>query len=108
MDLLRETYGESSSREVSHFPSRTDGSPLPGFSGGYGNAVRLAREGKLSGLLFVSEISRWDADSRQFVRASPISNSSGPMTAPLFGKDEFNGLFPLLVRRIWASLDGFC
>ncbi|MGB7946299.1 MAG: metal ABC transporter permease [Candidatus Binatia bacterium] len=32
------------------------------------SAVRLAREGKLSGLLFVSEISRWDVDSRQFVR----------------------------------------
>ena len=25
-----------------------------------GNAVRLAREGKLSGLIFVSEISRWE------------------------------------------------
>ena len=31
-------------------------------------AVRLAREGKLSGLIFVGEISRWEADSRQFVR----------------------------------------
>jgi hypothetical protein len=28
----------------------------------------LAREGKLAGLLFVSEISRWDVVSRQFVR----------------------------------------
>src|SRR5215510_5783226 len=33
-------------------------------------AARLAREGKLSGLIFVSEILRWEADSRQFVRVS--------------------------------------
>jgi hypothetical protein len=41
---------------------------FPAFPAEPGNAVRLAREGKLSGLLFVSEISRWEADSRQFVR----------------------------------------
>jgi hypothetical protein len=39
--------------------------PLPSDSGG---AVRLAREGKLSGLIFVSEIRRWEGESQQFVR----------------------------------------
>ena len=48
-------------------PEQTD-ARFPAFAADTGNAVRLAREGKLSGLVFVSEISRWEADSRQFVR----------------------------------------
>jgi hypothetical protein len=32
-------------------------------------AVRLAREGKLSGTLFVSEIWRWEGETQKFVRA---------------------------------------
>jgi hypothetical protein len=48
-------------------PEQTD-ARIPAFPADVGNAVRLAREGKLSGLIFVSEISRWEADSRQFVR----------------------------------------
>jgi ABC-type Mn2+/Zn2+ transport system permease subunit len=39
--------------------------PLPSDADG---AVRVARDGKLSGLVFVTEIRRWEADSRQFVR----------------------------------------
>jgi hypothetical protein len=41
---------------------------FPAFPVDPGNALRLAAEGKLNGLLFVSEIARWDVDSRQFVR----------------------------------------
>jgi hypothetical protein len=32
------------------------------------SALRLAREGKLSGVVFVSEIRRWEADMQRFVR----------------------------------------
>jgi hypothetical protein len=39
--------------------------PLPSDPAG---AVRVAREGKLSGLIFVSEIRRWEVESQKFVR----------------------------------------
>jgi len=32
------------------------------------SALRLAREGQLSGIVFVSEIRRWEADMQRFVR----------------------------------------
>jgi hypothetical protein len=41
---------------------------FPPFPSDAAGAVRLAREGKLSGVAFVSEIWRWEADSKQFVR----------------------------------------
>lgn len=41
---------------------------FPPLSSDSGGAVRLAREGKLSGLIFVSEIRRWEGESQQFVR----------------------------------------
>jgi ABC-type Mn2+/Zn2+ transport system permease subunit len=40
--------------------------PLPADAG---SAARVAKEGKLSGLLFVSEIRRWDGEPQKFVRA---------------------------------------
>jgi hypothetical protein len=71
MDLLRDdlrreleqrgfrvTLPEQKDARFSAFPVEPD------------SAARLAREGKLSGLIFVSEILRWEADSRQFVRVS--------------------------------------
>jgi hypothetical protein len=71
MDLLRDTlrqeleqkgYGVKVPEEVdARFP------PLPAEDNG---AVRLAREGKLSGLVFVSEIWRWEGEPQKFVRAS--------------------------------------
>jgi ABC-type Mn2+/Zn2+ transport system permease subunit len=64
VDLRREL--EQKGFRVS-LPEQTD-PRFPAFPADTGNAVRVAREGKLSGLIFVSEISRWDADSRQFVR----------------------------------------
>jgi ABC-type Mn2+/Zn2+ transport system permease subunit len=49
-------------------PEETDDRfpPLPTDSNG---AVRVAREGKLSGLIFVSEIWRWEGEPQKFVRA---------------------------------------
>jgi len=41
---------------------------FPPLSSDAGGAVRVAREGKLSGLIFVSEIRRWEGTSQQFVR----------------------------------------
>jgi hypothetical protein len=69
MDLLREDLRRELEQKGFSItlPEQTD-PRFPAFPVEPGNAVRLAREGKLSGLLFVSEISRWDVDSRQFVR----------------------------------------
>jgi hypothetical protein len=69
MDLLREDLRRELEQKGFRItlPEQTD-PRFPAFPADAGNAVRLAREGKLSGLLFVSEISRWDVDSRQFVR----------------------------------------
>jgi hypothetical protein len=69
MDLLRDDLRrelEQRGLRVT-LPEQTD-ARFPAFPADPGNAVRLAREGKLSGLIFVSEIWRWEADSRQFVR----------------------------------------
>jgi ABC 3 transport family len=69
MDLLREDLRRELDQRGFHItlPEQTD-ARFPAFPADTSNAVRLAREGKLSGLIFVSEISRWEADSRQFVR----------------------------------------
>jgi ABC-type Mn2+/Zn2+ transport system permease subunit len=69
MDLLREDLRRELEQKGFRItlPEQTD-PRFPAFPADPGNAVRVAREGKLSGLLFVSEISRWDVDSRQFVR----------------------------------------
>jgi hypothetical protein len=69
MDLLREDLRRELEQKGFRItlPEQTD-PRFSAFPTDTGNAVRLAREGKLSGLLFVSEISRWDVDSRHFVR----------------------------------------
>jgi ABC-type Mn2+/Zn2+ transport system permease subunit len=69
MDLLRDDLRRELEQRGFRvtLPEQTD-ARFPAFPAEAGNAVRLAHEGKLSGLLFVSEISRWEADSRQFVR----------------------------------------
>jgi ABC-type Mn2+/Zn2+ transport system permease subunit len=69
MDLLRDDLRRELEQRGFRvtLPEQTD-ARFPAFPAEPGNAVRLAREGKLAGLLFVSEISRWDADSRHFVR----------------------------------------
>jgi ABC-type Mn2+/Zn2+ transport system permease subunit len=69
MDLLREELRRELEQKGFHIdlPEKTD-ARFPAFPVDTDNVLRLAREGKLAGLLFVSEISRWEADSRQFVR----------------------------------------
>ena len=71
MDLLRDDLRRELEQRGFRItlPEQTD-ARFPAFPAEPGNALRLAREGKLSGLIFVSEISRWEADSRQFVRVS--------------------------------------
>ncbi len=41
---------------------------FPPFPADMNGAVRMARDGKLSGLIFVSEIWRWEGESQKFVR----------------------------------------
>ena len=48
-------------------PEQTD-PRFPAFPADTGNAVRVGSRWETFGLIFVSEISRWEADSRQFVR----------------------------------------
>jgi ABC-type Mn2+/Zn2+ transport system permease subunit len=69
MDLLRDDLRRELEQRGFRvtLPEQTD-ARFPAFPAEPGNAVRMAREGKLAGLLFVSEISRWEASSRQFVR----------------------------------------
>lgn len=69
MDLLRDDLRRELEQRGFRvaLPEQTD-ARFPAFPADAGNAVQLAREGKLSGLIFVSEISRWEANSRQFVR----------------------------------------
>jgi ABC-type Mn2+/Zn2+ transport system permease subunit len=69
MDLLRDDLRRELEQRGFRvtLPEQTD-ARFPAFPADTSNAVRVAREGKLSGLIFVSEISRWEADSRQFVR----------------------------------------
>ena len=69
MDLLREDIRRELEQKGFRItlPEQTD-PRFPAFPADADNAARLAREGKLSGLLFVGEISRWEPDSRQFVR----------------------------------------
>ena len=69
MDLLRDDLRRELEQRGFRvtLPEQTD-ARFPAFPADTGNAVRLAREGKLSGLIFVSEIWRWEADSRKFVR----------------------------------------
>ena len=69
MDLLRDDLRRELEQKGFRvtLPENTD-ARFPAFPAEPDHAVRLARDGKLSGLIFVSEISRWEADSRQFVR----------------------------------------
>src|SRR5262245_28684149 len=71
MDLLREDLRRELEQRGFRvtFPEQTD-TRFSAFPVEPASAARLAREGKLSGLIFVSELLRWEADSRQFVRVS--------------------------------------
>jgi hypothetical protein len=68
MDLLRDSLRD----ELTHrgyrvaLPEDVDPRfpPLPADLG----AIRIAREGKISGLVFVGEIRRWEVEAQKFVR----------------------------------------
>jgi hypothetical protein len=69
MDLLRDSLRQELRQKGYRvtLPEETDTRfpPLPADSNG---AVRVAREGKLAGLILVSEIWRWEGESQRFVR----------------------------------------
>jgi hypothetical protein len=70
MDLLRENLRAELAQkgfEIS-LPEAKD-ARFPPLSADATGAARVAREGKLSGLIFVSEIWRWEGESQTFVRA---------------------------------------
>src|SRR5215475_2140282 len=71
MDLLREDLRRELEQRGFRvaLPEQTD-ARFSAFPVEPASVARLAREGKLSGLIFVSELLRWEADSRQFVRVS--------------------------------------
>jgi ABC-type Mn2+/Zn2+ transport system permease subunit len=69
MDLLRDSVRaelEQKGYRVA-FPEDMD-ARFPPLASEAGVAVRVGREGKLSGLIFVSEIRRWEGETQQFVR----------------------------------------
>lgn len=70
MDLLRDALRQELERNGYRvrFPEQSD-ARFPPLGADSTAAVRLAREGRLSGLLFVSEIWRWEGESQKFVRA---------------------------------------
>jgi hypothetical protein len=69
MDLLRDSLRQELRQKgyVIALPEETDKRfpPLPASGNG---ASQLAREGRLSGLIFVSEIRRWEGEPQKFVR----------------------------------------
>ena len=64
-DSLRQELDQKGYRVTLPEESDTRFPPLPADTNG---TVRTAREGKLSGLIFVSEIWRWEGESQKFVR----------------------------------------
>ena len=69
MDLLRDGLRQELQQNGYRvtFPEETD-ARFPPFSSDTNAAVQLGRDGKLSGLVFVSEIWRWEGYPQQFVR----------------------------------------
>ena len=69
MDLLRDDLRSAVMQKgySVRFPEETD-ERFPAFPADTASAVRLGREGRLSGLVLVSEIRRWEASNQQFVR----------------------------------------
>ena len=69
MDLLRDSLRQELEQKGYRvtLPEDTD-TRFPPLSADANGAARVAREGKLSGLVFVSEIRRWEGESQRFVR----------------------------------------
>jgi hypothetical protein len=69
MDLLRDNLRHGLEQQGFRVAlSEQIDSRFPALPSDASAAVRVAREGNLAGIVFVSEIWRWEADSRQFVR----------------------------------------
>jgi hypothetical protein len=70
MDLLRDSLRQELQQNGYRvtFPEDTD-ARFPPFPADTDDAVRLGREGRLSGLVFVSEIWRWEGEPQRFLRA---------------------------------------
>ena len=68
-DLLRENLQTELTQKGFQIslPEEKD-ARFPAFPADTGTAARVAREGKLSGVVFVSEIRRWETDTQKFVR----------------------------------------
>jgi hypothetical protein len=68
-DLLRENLQTELTQKGFQIslPEEKD-ARFPAFPADTGTAARVAREGKLSGIVFVSEIRRWETDTQKFVR----------------------------------------
>jgi ABC-type Mn2+/Zn2+ transport system permease subunit len=69
MDILRDNLKTELAQrgfQVS-LPEEKD-ARFPAFSADTGAAIRMAREGNLAGMTFVSEIRRWETDTQKFVR----------------------------------------
>jgi len=70
MDLLRQNLQtELSQRGFQIALPENQDARFTAFSSDRDNALRVARDGKLSGALFVSEIFRWEGETQKFVRA---------------------------------------
>ena len=69
MDILRDSLKNELTRKGFQIalPEEKD-ARFTAFSTDIGTAVRIAREGNLSGAVFASEIRRWEAESQEFVR----------------------------------------
>jgi ABC-type Mn2+/Zn2+ transport system permease subunit len=70
MDLLRENLQtELAQRGFQISLPEDKDARFPAFPADDAATTRMAREGKLSGMVFVSEIRRWEVDAQKFVRA---------------------------------------
>jgi ABC-type Mn2+/Zn2+ transport system permease subunit len=69
MDLMRESLKNELTKRGFYvaLPEDTD-ARFPALSADVGAAVRIARDGSLSGLTFVGEIRRWEVEAQKFVR----------------------------------------
>jgi ABC-type Mn2+/Zn2+ transport system permease subunit len=69
MDLLRDSLRQELEQKGYRvtLPEETD-TRFPPLPADGKSAARVARDGKLSGLIFVSEIWRWEGESQKFVR----------------------------------------
>jgi len=70
MDLLRQNLQTELGQKGFQISLPEDkDARFPAFPADSAGATRMAREGKLSGMVFVTEIWRWEGETQKFVRA---------------------------------------